>query len=84
MKVKQVYAIPCAYENVILCVLKTSSGDEFGFDRENSLFLKQNSLFRRNNSLFYCVGNFAAKPLNLLACQLSKSHEAGGFDEIPC
>ena len=43
-----------------LCVPKTSSGDDFGFDRENSLFLNQNSLFRRNNSLFCCVGNFAA------------------------
>ena len=42
-----------------LCVPKTSSGDDFGFDQENSLFLNQNSLFRRNNSLFCCVGNFA-------------------------
>ena len=41
------------------CVPKTSSGDDFGFDRENSLFLNQNSLFRRNNSLLCCVGNFA-------------------------
>jgi hypothetical protein len=35
-----------------LCVPKTSSVDDFGFDPENSLFLNQNSLFRRNNSLF--------------------------------
>ena len=38
---------------------KTSSGGDFGFDRENSLFLNLNSLFRRNNSLLCCVGNFA-------------------------
>jgi len=34
----------------LLCVPKTSSGDDFGFNRENPLFLNQNSLFRRNNS----------------------------------
>jgi hypothetical protein len=34
-----------------LCVPKTSSGDDFGFDRKNSLFLNQTSLFGRNNSL---------------------------------
>jgi hypothetical protein len=27
---------------------------------------------------------FCYKPLNLLACQRSKSHQAGDFDEIPC
>ena len=48
-----------AHGYVALCVPKTLSGDDFGFDRENSLFLNQNSLFRRNNSLFCCVGNFA-------------------------
>jgi hypothetical protein len=26
---------------------------------------------------------FGCKPLNLLACRLSKSYHAGGFDEIP-
>jgi hypothetical protein len=33
----------------LLCVPETSSGDDFGFNRENPLFLNQNSLFRRNN-----------------------------------
>jgi hypothetical protein len=27
---------------------------------------------------------FRRKPLNLLACQRSKSHQAGDFDVIPC
>jgi hypothetical protein len=27
---------------------------------------------------------FRCKPLNLHACRLSKSYQAGGFDEIPC
>ena len=44
-----------------VCVPKTSSGDDFGFDRKNSLFLNQNSLFRRNYSLFCCVGNLAER-----------------------
>jgi hypothetical protein len=35
-----------------LCVPKTSSGDDFGFGRQNSLFLHQNSLLYENNSLF--------------------------------
>ena len=30
-----------------LCVPKTSSGDDFGFRREDSLFPRQNSLFLR-------------------------------------
>jgi len=29
-----------------LCVPKTSSGDDFRFNWENSLFLNKNSLFR--------------------------------------
>ena len=37
-----------------LCVPKTSSGDDFGFRRQDSLFPRQNSLFLRNNSLFCC------------------------------
>ena len=67
-----------------LCVPKTSSGDDFGFRRQNSLFPRQNSLFLRNNSLFCCVGKVCCKPLNLLVYQLSKSHKAGGYDNIPC
>ena len=43
-----------------LCVPKTSSGDDFGFCKQNPCSSGQNSLFLRNNSLFCCVGNFAA------------------------
>jgi len=39
---------------------KTSSGNDFDFGPNNSLFLRQNSLFRQNNFLFCCVGNLAA------------------------
>jgi hypothetical protein len=37
----------------LLCVPKTSRGDDIDFCRRNSLFLRQNSLLRGNNSLFF-------------------------------
>jgi hypothetical protein len=61
-----------------LCVPKTSSEDDFGFNRENSLFLNQNSLFLRKNSLFCCVGNLLPRhlrckyPLRLLSEPLTR------------
>jgi hypothetical protein len=66
-----------------LCVPKTSSSDDFGFDRENSLFLNQNSLFLRNNSLFCCVG-ISLQASEFARVSAFKNYKAGGFDEIPC
>jgi hypothetical protein len=37
---------------MLLCVPKSSSGDDFDYGQQNSLFRENNSLFRRDNSLF--------------------------------
>jgi hypothetical protein len=42
-----------------VCVPKISSGGDFGFRRQISLFLRQNSLFSLRNSLFHRVGKLA-------------------------
>src|SRR5450631_1269161 len=72
-----------AHHVVRLCVPKTSSRDNFSFERQKSLFLRQNSLLRRNNSLFHCVGNLAPSLRNHWASEPYETGSAPEFEKFP-